>query len=284
MSISTTSSRGSAKLPATVQLTAENTAIVLDSTADFPEGPSRFPNWRIVPLYVRFGAESHRDYVDIGPEQFYARLRTAEELPTTSQPTPADFLSAYEELSAFDRVLSLQLSSKISGTFESPGRSHRTRSGLGRTAHEHQADPHPRRGRGAAAQARARKPEGDPGLRRHLRGGDTRRDGTARRHRPCRGAGAVGGADEARPGGSAAGRDRGGDDSGAGARHARRARHRRPLLVSGLDELIRERSELVVALGDRVRYVRPPAQRHLIPVDLDVRMVTFALGELADPV
>src|SRR6266540_1490927 len=122
MSISTTSSRGSAKLPATVQLTAENTAIVLDSTADFPEGPSRFPNWRIVPLYVRFGAESHRDYVDIGPEQFYARLRTAEELPTTSQPTPADFLSAYEELSAFDRVLSLQLSSKISGTFESAGR------------------------------------------------------------------------------------------------------------------------------------------------------------------
>jgi DegV family protein with EDD domain len=105
-----------------MKLTAENTAIVLDSTADFPEGPSRFPNWRIVPLYVRFGAESYRDYVDIGPEQFYARLRTSEELPTTSQPTPADFLSAYEQLSAFDRVLSLQLSSKISGTFESAGR------------------------------------------------------------------------------------------------------------------------------------------------------------------
>ena len=71
---------------------------------------------------MRFGAESHRDYVDIGPEQFYERLYTTEELPTTSQPTPADFLSAYEELSAFDRVLSLQLSSKISGTFESAGR------------------------------------------------------------------------------------------------------------------------------------------------------------------
>jgi DegV family protein with EDD domain len=105
-----------------MQLTAENTAIVLDSTADFPEGPTRFPSWRIVPLYVRFGADSYRDYVDIGPEQFYARLRGAEELPTTSQPTPADFLSAYEELAAFDRVLSLQLSSKVSGTFESAGR------------------------------------------------------------------------------------------------------------------------------------------------------------------
>jgi DegV family protein with EDD domain len=105
-----------------MQLTAENTAIVLDSTADFPEGPTRFPSWRIVPLYVRFGADSYRDYVDIGPEEFYARLRSAEELPTTSQPTPADFLSAYEELAGFDRVLSLQLSSKVSGTFESAGR------------------------------------------------------------------------------------------------------------------------------------------------------------------
>jgi DegV family protein with EDD domain len=102
-----------------MQLTAENTAIVLDSTADFPEGPSRFPNWRIVPLYVRFGAQSYRDYLDIGPADFYARLRTAEELPTTSQPTPADFSAAYEELAGYERVLSLQLSSKLSGTFDS---------------------------------------------------------------------------------------------------------------------------------------------------------------------
>ena len=65
-------------------LTAENTAIVLDSTADFPEAPDRFPNWRVVPLYVLFGDASYRDYVDLTPEAFYARLRTAQELPTTS--------------------------------------------------------------------------------------------------------------------------------------------------------------------------------------------------------
>jgi len=102
-----------------MQLTAENTSIVLDSTADFPEGPSRFPSWRIVPLYLRFGAESYRDYVDIGPDEFYARLRSAEELPTTSQPTPADFLAVYEELTGYERVLSLHLSAKLSGTFAS---------------------------------------------------------------------------------------------------------------------------------------------------------------------
>ncbi|MEK6275594.1 MAG: DegV family protein [Actinomycetota bacterium] len=105
-----------------MQLTAENTAIVLDSTADFPEGPSRFPNWRIVPLYVRFGEKSYRDYVDIGPAEFYARLRSADELPSTSQPTPSDFAAVYDELAEYERVLSLQLSSKLSGTFASATR------------------------------------------------------------------------------------------------------------------------------------------------------------------
>ncbi len=42
-----------------MNLTAANTAIVLDSTGDFPEAPDRFPNWRIVPLYVRFGEDSY---------------------------------------------------------------------------------------------------------------------------------------------------------------------------------------------------------------------------------
>jgi DegV family protein with EDD domain len=102
-----------------VKLTADNTAIVLDSTADFPEAPERFPNWRVVPLYVRFGAESYRDYVDIGPAEFYERLRGSDELPTTSQPTPQDFLAAYEELAGYERVLSLHVSAKLSGTFAS---------------------------------------------------------------------------------------------------------------------------------------------------------------------
>ena len=102
-----------------MNLTAANTAIVLDSTADFPEAHERFENWRMVPLYVRFGDESRRDYVEIGPQEFYARLRTVTELPTTSQPTPGDFLAVYEELAQYERIYSLQLSAKLSGTFES---------------------------------------------------------------------------------------------------------------------------------------------------------------------
>jgi DegV family protein with EDD domain len=102
-----------------MDLTAENTAIVLDSTADFPQAPDRFPNWRVVPLYVLFGDESYRDYVELAPAEFYARLRTADQLPTTSQPTPGDFLKTYEELASYDRIYSLHISSALSGTYQS---------------------------------------------------------------------------------------------------------------------------------------------------------------------
>ena len=102
-----------------MELTAQNTAIVLDSTADFPEAPQRFPNWRVVPLYVLFGDESYRDYVELAPPEFYAKLRTADQLPTTSQPTPGDFLRAYEELAQYDRIYSLHISSALSGTYQS---------------------------------------------------------------------------------------------------------------------------------------------------------------------
>src|SRR5689334_16902835 len=103
-----------------MKLNAGNTAIVLDSTADYPEGIARFPNWRIVPLYVNFGDTSYRDYVDLSPDELYARLAAAHEPPRTSQPTPGDFLVVYEELlPQYERVLSLQLSSTLSGTYAS---------------------------------------------------------------------------------------------------------------------------------------------------------------------
>ena len=104
-----------------MNLTAANTAIVLDSTADFPDAADRFPNWRVVPLYVNFGIESFRDGVDLTAEEFYARLPSAQTLPTTSQPTPADFLACYEELGAYERILSLHIAAKLSGTFQSAG-------------------------------------------------------------------------------------------------------------------------------------------------------------------
>ncbi|MDX6481902.1 MAG: fatty acid kinase fatty acid binding subunit [Gaiellaceae bacterium] len=99
-----------------MNLTAANTAIVLDSTADIPDAALRFPNWRGVPLYVRFGEESFKDGVEITADAFYERLRVDPEFPRTSQPTPADFLRCYRELISYERIYSLHLSGKVSGT------------------------------------------------------------------------------------------------------------------------------------------------------------------------
>jgi len=102
-----------------VRLSSENTAVVLDSTADLPDPGSRHPNWRLVPLYVRFGDETLRDHVDLSAGEFYARLRGAPATPQTSQPTPADFQAAFDALSAYERVLCVLISGRLSGTVES---------------------------------------------------------------------------------------------------------------------------------------------------------------------
>src|SRR5262245_37661214 len=118
---STRSSSQSARRPGgeLVNLTSENTAIVLDSTSDYPDAPARFPNMRFVPLYVRFGDETYRDYVELGPAEFYEKLRVSPVTPATAQPTPQDFISAYEDLAAYERIYSLHVSAKVSGTFQS---------------------------------------------------------------------------------------------------------------------------------------------------------------------
>jgi DegV family protein with EDD domain len=102
-----------------MELTTENTAVVLDSVSDYPEAPERFPNMRVVPLYVRFGDETYRDYIDLTPAEFYEKLRLSPVTPTTSQPTPQDFLAAYEDLGKYDRIYSLHVSAKLSGTYGS---------------------------------------------------------------------------------------------------------------------------------------------------------------------
>jgi len=102
-----------------VHLSSENTALVLDSTADLPDPSSRHPNWRLVPLYVHFGDETFRDHTELTPLDFYARLRGAAVSPKTSQPTPGDFAAAFEGLTGYERIFCVLISGKLSGTVES---------------------------------------------------------------------------------------------------------------------------------------------------------------------
>lgn len=92
--------------------------IVVDSTVDLP--PAAKEQVRVVPLSVLFGEAEYKDGVTITAEKFYEMLETCEQLPTTSQPTPASFEETYRELvEAGHEVVVITISSKLSGTYQS---------------------------------------------------------------------------------------------------------------------------------------------------------------------
>jgi len=100
-------------------LTLDNTAIVTDSTCDPPVGYFERENLRLVPLKVHFGDETYRDGVDLTSDAFFEKLAGSEVMPTTSQPTVAEFDACYRELrQRYEHVFSLHLSRLMSGTFE----------------------------------------------------------------------------------------------------------------------------------------------------------------------
>ena len=100
--------------------------LVTDSTADIPAELVKRWNITVVPTYVNFSrgegqVETLRDGLDIDIDTFYERLAESDTLPTTSQPTIEDFFQVYEKLSSLsgDTVISIHLSSKLSGTCNS---------------------------------------------------------------------------------------------------------------------------------------------------------------------
>ena len=95
-------------------------SIVTDSTCDISrENVERF-DISVVPAYVLFGEESYRQGIDINPTQFYARLQSSPQLPSTSQPTPGDFTERFETLvAAGQQVVCITVPRQLSGTYNS---------------------------------------------------------------------------------------------------------------------------------------------------------------------
>ncbi|NGM83297.1 DegV family protein [Paenibacillus sp. 7124] len=98
------------------------TVIVTDSTSDIPPSMAEVYGIEIVPLTLMFGEESYRDGIDITPEQFYERLPRSQQLPTTSQPSPVEYMNVYHKLLEQypdSPILSFHISSGLSGTYQS---------------------------------------------------------------------------------------------------------------------------------------------------------------------
>ncbi|OWA36916.1 EDD domain protein [Saccharibacillus sp. O16] len=99
-----------------------NPIIVTDSTSDIPEELVQRLGITVVPLKVMFGDQALLDGVEMKAPEFYRRLPTADKLPTTSQPSPADFTAAYQRiLDAHPGapIISIHISTGMSGTFQS---------------------------------------------------------------------------------------------------------------------------------------------------------------------
>ncbi|MBT9134569.1 MAG: DegV domain-containing protein [Firmicutes bacterium] len=95
-------------------------ALVTDSTADLTPAQIKSLNVAVRPLNVIFSDKTYLDGVDISPQQFYPMLAEAKTLPTTSQPSPGEFMELYEKLFAqgYDTIISLHISSGLSGTYQ----------------------------------------------------------------------------------------------------------------------------------------------------------------------
>jgi DegV family protein with EDD domain len=94
--------------------------IVTDSTADLTPEQQRAAGITVVPLNVHFGDEVFRDHVDLSTDEFFRRLKASPQLPRTSQPSVGAFEEAYRRLrQGGDEIVSVHLSSKVSGTYNS---------------------------------------------------------------------------------------------------------------------------------------------------------------------
>ncbi len=97
-----------------------NIRIITDSTADLPVQFIEEYDIHVVPLKVIFKEKMYREGEDITTDEFYKKLKKADQLPSTSQPSPGEFQEVYEKYTANGAsVISIHISAEMSGTYQS---------------------------------------------------------------------------------------------------------------------------------------------------------------------
>lgn len=91
--------------------------IVTDSVSQIPEALRQELDIHVVPLPYTWNGETFHDY-DIGPRDFYLRLRSSKSIPKTSGPTPGSFKDVYEHLAADGKpILTITVGEVFSSTY-----------------------------------------------------------------------------------------------------------------------------------------------------------------------
>lgn len=94
--------------------------IVTDGAADMPQEWLKEFNIHVVPINIHFGEKTYLQNVDLDREGFYKLVDETHKVPKTSQPTPHQFSEFYKQIAeAGDTIISIHVTSKLSGTYES---------------------------------------------------------------------------------------------------------------------------------------------------------------------
>lgn len=94
--------------------------IVMDSGGDLPEEWIKKYNIAIVPINVHMGEDVYLEGVNLTSDQYYRWVKDTGQVPKTSQPTPQQYIQLYKEIAQpGDVILSIHLTSKLSGTYDS---------------------------------------------------------------------------------------------------------------------------------------------------------------------
>jgi DegV family protein with EDD domain len=95
--------------------------IATDSTCDLPDEFYTEYGITVVPINIRFGAETYQDGITLDRATFFRKIDELGILPSTSQPSAGQFAEYYAELSeagATD-IISLHVTAQLSGTYQS---------------------------------------------------------------------------------------------------------------------------------------------------------------------
>jgi DegV family protein with EDD domain len=93
--------------------------IITDSSSDLPKETLKKHDITVVPLTITLNGKDYQEGIDLTAKEFFIKMFSSEELPKTSQPSPAAFANTFSSFSSEDELLCLTISSGLSGTYQS---------------------------------------------------------------------------------------------------------------------------------------------------------------------
>jgi len=94
--------------------------IVMDTAGDLPEGWQDMYDIDMIPINIIHGGKTYLQGIDISYEDFYQMVEEEGAIPSTSQPSPYQFIEFYHQIAnEDDQILSIHVTEKLSGTMDS---------------------------------------------------------------------------------------------------------------------------------------------------------------------